>query len=385
MRIGLLKRKTPLLFLSIMFNMALLTSCTEPSRTEVIQKEVFGVLPQRDTVHIYTLSNENNMKVEILDYGGIVQSIKIPDKDGKDSDVVLGFDDLDSYIHDSPYFGALIGRYGNRIADGKFTLNDSTYILAKNNGPNSLHGGRKGFDKKLWEVRPFETDTTQGLGLWYSSPDGEEGYPGRLDVVVTYTLTRNNALHIDYKAKTDKPTVVNLTNHTYFNLSGKGGSIREHQLMINADHFLPVDSTLIPIGNLEPVRNTPMDFNESTAIGKHIDDEDEQLKFGSSGYDHCWVLDTRGDIKQLAAELYDPETGRKVSVYTTEPGLQFYSGNQLDGSITGKYGYPYKKYGALALETEHFPDSPNQPDFPSTRLEPGQEYHTKTIYKFSVE
>lgn len=384
MKIVLLRLKTFILFLMIIINVVLLTSCKE-SGAPNIRQEVFGVMPDGDTVTIYTLSNGNDMKVRILNYGGIVQSVEVPDKNGKLSDVVLGFDDLDSYFKDSPYFGALIGRYGNRIAGGKFSLKDSTYTLVKNDGPNSLHGGRKGFDKKIWTASPITTDTSQVLNLQYSSLDGEEGYPGRLDVKVKYTLTQDNALHIDYKAKSDKSTVVNLTNHSYFNLSGEEGTIKEHKLMINASHFLPVDSTLIPRGELKSVKNSPMDFNESTVIGERMDEDYRQLKLGSDGYDHCWVLDTEGDIKNLAAELYDPGTGRKVRVYTTEPGLQFYSGNQLDGSITGKKGYRYQKYGALALETEHFPDSPNQSDFPSTQLEPGQEYHTETIYKFLTE
>lgn len=385
-QINLIKSHYLMVILLGMGSLFFITSCKETNKPEpTTESETFGIMPKGDTVKAYTLSNTNGMKVKILNYGGVIQSLKVPDKNGHKTDVVLGLDSLAQYIEESPYFGALIGRYGNRIADGQFTLEDSTYHLKKNDGPNSLHGGEEGFDKKIWKTEPFETDSTSGLTLTYSSPDGEEGYPGTLDVEVTYTLTADNALHIDYKAHTDKTTVVNLTNHAYFNLSGGKGTVDDYKMMINADRYLPVDSTLIPTGELESVENTPMDFNASTKIGKRIDDDDKQLKLASGGYDHCWVLDTDTNLDKVAAKVYDPDSGLKMKVYTTEPGIQFYSGNQLDGNITGKYNHTYGKHSALALETEHFPDSPNQSSFPSTKLEPDEDYHSQTIYKFSME
>lgn len=363
------------------------TSCqnnTSKEQAMKIEQKEFGVTPSGEKITEYTLINDNGMKVGILNYGGIVQSLVVPGRSGEMADVVLGFDSLDSYRTESPYFGALIGRYGNRIAKGQFTLDDQTYHMFINNGPNSLHGGKEGFDKKVWNARPIEGDSTVALELTYLSKDGEEGYPGNLNVKVTYTLNNDNALRIDYEATTDKKTVVNLTNHSYFNLAGGKGTILDQKVMLNADKFLPVDTTLIPIGELRPVEGTPMDFRTPTAVGARIDQPYEQLQ-NAGGYDHCWVLNTNGDLSKVAASVLDPQSGRYMEVYTTEPGIQFYSGNFLDSTLTGKNGIVYPKHAALALETEHFPDSPNHPDFPSVVLEPGQTYQTSTIYKFSVK
>jgi aldose 1-epimerase len=359
------------------------SSCNE--NKSGITQNIFGITPQGDSVIRYTLTNANGMQAKILNYGGIVQSIMVPDKNGNMGDVVLGFDSLSQYINQSPYFGAVIGRFGNRIARGTFSLNDSTYHLFINDGPNSLHGGKQGFDKKIWEVTTASTDSTQSLKLHYLSKDGEEGYPGNLNVNVTYTLTNDDALHIDYEATTDKPTVINLTNHSYFNLNNGKGTATNEELMLNADHFLPVDSTLIPTGELRPVKGTPMDFLRPTAVGTHINDDYDQLHLVNGGFDHCWILNTDGAISQVAASVYDPENGRFMEVYTTEPAVQFYSGNFLDSTLHGKNGNVYPKHGCIVLETEHYPDSPNQPAFPATVLNPGDTFHSGTIYKFSVK
>lgn len=360
-----------------------LTSCQQKKAGTT--QDVFGIMPQGDSVIRYTMTNANGMQVKVLNYGGIIQSVIVPDKSGKMGDVVLGFDSLAQYIDQSPYFGAIIGRFGNRIARGTFSLNDSTYHLFINDGPNSLHGGKAGFDKKIWEVMPSSTDSTQSLKLHYLSKDGEEGYPGDLNVTVTYTLTNDNALRIDYEATTDKTTVLNLTNHSYYNLNDGKGTVLNQQLMLNADNFLPVDSTLIPTGELRPVKGTPMDFLQPTAVGTHINDNYDQLKLVHGGFDHCWVLNTHGDINQVAASVYDPENGRFMQVYTTEPAVQFYSGNFLDSTLHGTDGHIYPKHGTIVLETEHYPDSPNQPAFPSTVLNPGDTFHSSTIYKFSIK
>ena len=325
------------------------------------------------------------MEVKITNYGGIIVSIKVPDKAGNIGDVVLGFDNLENYIKESPYFGAIIGRYGNRIARGKFELNGKEYQLAINNGVNHLHGGIKGFDKVLWTAEEVRSDEEVGLRLSYLSPDMEEGYPGNLKVTVEYTLDNENNLEVNYSATTDKPTIVNLTNHSYFNLTADpNNNILGQMLYINADFFLPVDSTLIPTGNKKPVAGSPFDFTESQQIGTRINDENQQLKY-AGGYDHCWVLNKNDHELSLAARVIDPESGRTLEVYTTEPGIQFYTGNFLDGSLTGKNGIPYRHRSALCLESEHFPNSPNEPDFPSVVLNPGSEYHSKTVYSFSVE
>lgn len=344
----------------------------------------FGKTAEGEDVQIYTLTNSSGMEVRIMNYGGVIVSVKVPDKSGALSDVVLGCDTLDGYLKGVPYFGALVGRYGNRIAKGKFELDGQTYSLARNNGENALHGGLKGFDKVVWAAEPFEKDGASGLVLKYTSADGEEGYPGKLDVTVTYTLTADNSIRIDYEAVTGKPTVVNLTNHSYWNLKDAGATpILDHEVMLNCDRFTPVDAGLIPTGELKPVEGTPFDFRSPEKIGARIDADDEQIKRGG-GYDHNFVINRTGEGLQLAAKVTEPTTGRVMEVLTMEPGVQFYTGNFLDGTITGKGGTIYQKRAGFCLETQHFPDSPNQPDFPSTTLRPGEIYKTTTVYKFSV-
>ena len=361
------------------------TSPNETSMTPSITTTDFSTTPDGQTANLYTLTNANGVEAQITNFGGVIVSLKVPDRNDSLADVVLGFDSLEPYFEDSPYFGALVGRYGNRIAKGKFTLDGQEYTLAQNNMGNHLHGGLRGFDKVLWQAEPQSGDSSNvGLKLRYQSPDGEEGYPGTLDVTVIYTLTNDNELRIDYQATTDAPTVVNLTNHSYFNLTGKGGSsILNHEVMINADRFVPVDSTLIPTGELAKVEGTPLDFRQPTAIGTRIDAEHPQLEYGI-GYDHCWVLNKEGDALTLAATVHEPTSGRFMEVRTTEPAVQFYSGNFLDGTLTGKGGAVYEQRTGFCLETEHFPDSPNQPDFPSTELRPGETYQTTTVYTFST-
>lgn len=332
----------------------------------------------------YTLTNKNGVEMQVMNYGGIITSLRVPDKNGVVEDVVLGYDSLSGYLKTTPYFGAIVGRYGNRIANGKFKLDGKTYTLAQNNNGQSLHGGIKGFDKVYWSIE--ETTSAEGpsVKLKYTSKDMEEGYPGNLAVEVVYTLTNDNALKIDYTATTDKKTVINLTQHSYFNLTGNGKrDILEHVVTLAADKFVPVGKTLIPTGKLMDVANTPFDFRTPTAVGARIDSKDQQIAMGG-GYDHCWVL-TGADSTKAAATVYEPTSGRVVDVYTTEPGIQFYSGNFLDGTITGKGGVVYTKRFGLCLETEHFPDSPNQPSFPSVVLNPGETYKTQTVYKFSTK
>jgi aldose 1-epimerase len=350
-----------------------------------IQRQPFGTVAEGQPAELFTLTNNRGMVVRFTNYGGIVTAIEVPDRNGKLEDVTLGFDSLQGYLGEHPYFGSLIGRYGNRIARGHFTLDGREYSLAVNNGPNALHGGLRGFNRVVWHAAPFENDSSVGAVLTYTSPDGEEGYPGTLRTQVTYTLSNDNSLSFAYRATTDRATPVNLTQHTYFNLAGDGkGDILSHQLMLNASRFTPVDSTLIPTGQLAPVKGTPFDFTQPVAIGARIDQPDVQLKNGG-GYDHTWVLDRQGDGLSLAARLFEPTSGRVMEVFTTEPGVQFYSGNFLDGSITGKDGHVYRRRYGLALETQHFPDSPNHPNFPSTILRPGQEYRSETVYRFSVD
>ena len=333
---------------------------------------------------LYTLQNKNGMQVEITNYGGIITRLMAPDKDGQLADVALGFDKLEDYQNDHPYFGAIIGRYGNRIANGKFTLDGQEYTLATNNGPNALHGGPMGFHKHLWQAKEVEREGYVGLELNRVSPDREEGYPGNLNATVRYLLNDQNELLIEYEATTDKPTVVNLTNHSYFNLKGAGkGDILGHELMIGASKFTPVDSTLIPTGELRPVDGTPFDFRTPTPIGERVNAENEQIRYGG-GYDHNYVLDREGAGLELAATIHEPTTGRFMEVLTTEPGIQFYCGNFLDGSNIGKGGVPYDYRTGFCLETQHYPDSPNQADFPSTVLQPGEKYEAKTVYRFSV-
>ena len=334
-----------------------------------------------------TLKNRRGVELHAISYGGIITSLKVPDRAGKPGDVVLGFDKPESYWADPPppFFGAIVGRYGNRIGKGKFTLDGKPYSLATNNGVNHLHGGNKGFDKVLWTITT--KDAPEGSQAIFSrtSKDGEEGYPGNLQVRVTYTLTEKNELIVDYHATTDKATPVNLTQHSYFNLAGEGtGDILGHQLTIDADRYTPVDDTLIPTGELAPVQGTPFDFRQPTAIGARIDQDNPQLKNGK-GYDHNWVLTRKGTGLQHAARLTDPKSGRTMDVATTEPGLQFYSGNFLDGTIKGKAGHVYAHRSGLCLETQHFPDSPNKPNFPSTILQPGKAYQSRTVFTFSVK
>ena len=350
-------------------------------------KSSFGKTPDGVQVDLYTLTNKNGVTAAITNYGGSVVSLRVPDRHGSLEDVVLGYDSADGYVNDKSFFGALVGRYGNRIGHAQFTLDGQTYTLAKNNGENTLHGGVKGFNKALWTAKEVSAKDGQSLELTYLSKDGEEGFPGNLSVRVIYTLTDANELKIEYFATTDKKTVVNLTNHSYFNLLGVGPGMRDilgHVLMIEADKFTPVDAGLIPTGELRDVTGTPFDFRKPTAIGDRISADDEQIKLGG-GYDHNFVLRRKkGDPISLAARVTEEASGRILEVWTTEPGVQFYTGNFLNGSVHGKGGVAYEKRGAFCLETQHFPDSPNQPKFPSVVLNPGGQYHTTTIYKFSV-
>jgi aldose 1-epimerase len=350
-----------------------------------ISQAPFGKMPDGAPVAIYTLRNSKGMEARIMTYGGIVQSLKVPDKNGKFDDVVLGYDDLDGYLKATPYFGALIGRYGNRIGGAKFTLEGKTYTLATNNGPNSLHGGIKGFDKVVWKSTPLVTADGPALQLTYFSKDGEEGFPGNLKVTAVYTLTDNNELHLYFTATTDQATVCNLTHHSYFNLAGQGnGDILGHIVYINADNTTPVDSNLITTGEIKPVDGTPFDFRKPTAIGARINDPDQQLQYGP-GYDHNWVINKPMGKLGLQARVYEPATGRAMEVFSTEPGLQFYTGNSLDGSITGKDGKVYQRRTAFCMEPQHYPDSPNKPMFPTTELKPGETYQNTIIYRFYVK
>lgn len=352
----------------------------------------FGKTPDGVPVEIYTLHNANGCEAKISTYGGTVTSLIVPDRDGKMADVVLGFDSVEGYtspafLKNSPYFGALIGRYGNRIAKGKFTLEGKSYTLATNNETNHLHGGKRGFDKRVWDAKPMVTPAGEALELQYVSHDGEEGYPGTLTVKATYTFTDKNALELVYEATTDKPTVLNLTQHSYFNLHGAGnGDILDHQLMIDASKFTPIDATSIPEGPLRDVAGTPFDFRKPTAIGARIDADDEQLKRGK-GYDHNFVLDgwKAGAAPRLIVRVTEPKSGRVLEVDSTEPGVQFYSGNFLDGTLTGKGGKVYAKRMGFCLEPQHYPDSPNRPDFPSVELKPGEVYRNTIVYRFAVE
>jgi aldose 1-epimerase len=361
---------------------AALIGCTSTTSSPTqVGRRPFGQVDGKD-VSLFTLRNAKGAEALICNYGGIVTSLKVPDRNGNMGDVVLGYDTLADYVKDSPFFGALIGRYGNRIAKGKFTLDGREFTLATNNYPNALHGGLKGFDKVVWEPTVLTGPGGPALKLTYLSKDGEEGYPGNLSVTVVYTLTDDNALRIEYSATTDKDTVVNLTQHSYFNLAGKD-SILNHVVMIPADKFTPVDSTLIPTGELRPVDGTPFDFRTPTAIGARINQDDEQLKFGK-GYDHNWVINKPMGQLGLMGRVTEPTTGRVLEVISTEPGLQFYSGNFLDGTLKGKGGWVYQFRSGFCMEPQHFPDSPNKPNFPSVVLKPGQTYHNTIIFKFST-
>ncbi len=349
-----------------------------------IRKESWGKTEEGRDVFLYTLQNQSGIEARITNYGGRVVTLKTPDRNGRFGDIVLGFDDLAGYLGKNPYFGALVGRYANRIANAEFALNGTRYTLARNDGQNSLHGGWKGFDKEVWSAREIGGNGEPALELNYLSADGEEGYPGNLQVTVRYALNSNNELRVDYAATTDKDTVLNLTNHSYFDLSGEGaGKILEFEVMINADRFTPVNVHLIPTGELRPVEKTPFDFRKPMPIGSRIDEADEQLKL-AIGYDHNFVLNRTGNEPGLAARAKDPRTGRVLEVFTTQPGLQFYTGNHLDGSVRGKNGVAYGFRTGFCFETQHFPDSPNHPEFPSTELKPGQRYHGVTSFRFST-
>lgn len=343
-----------------------------------VTKQSFGKTPDGKNVDIYTIK-DGSIEARIITYGGIIQSLQVPDKSGKAADVVLGFDKLDDYVNgNKAFFGAIIGRYGNRIAGGKFSLDGKTYQIPLNDGPNALHGGPKGFDKVVWEGK----EIPHGVQLTYVSPDSDMGFPGKLTTVVRYTLV-GKELKVDYSATTDKDTVVNLTNHSYFNLAGAGnGDILKNEVKINANRYTPVDATLIPTGELAPVEGTPFDFRKATAVGARIDSDNDQIKKGH-GYDHNWVLNSSGKVAEVA-EVYEPSSGRVLEVLSDQPGVQFYTGNFLDGSITGKGGKVYGHRSGLCLETQHFPDSPNHPKFPTTELKPGQKYHTVTVFRFSA-
>jgi aldose 1-epimerase len=373
--------------------MVLLAACSDSAQNQArgtasaqkgsVSKASFGTTPDGQVVDVYTLRGAGGMEVRAITFGGIITSIRVPDRRGNLADVALGFNELTPYLRNPPYFGAIIGRYGNRIAKGRFTLGGRTYTLAVNNAPNHLHGGIKGFDKVVWKAEPFTSGDDVGLAFTHTSPDGDEGYPGTLNVKVTYTLDAGNALSFEYEATTDKPTPVNLTQHSYFNLAGEGtGDILGHVLTIYASRMTPVDASLIPTG-IAPVDGTPFDFRVPTPIGGRIRDNDPQIRNGN-GYDHNFVLDRNGNGLSLAARVEEPVSGRVLEVSTTEPGMQFYTGNFLDGSLTGKSGRPYAQRTGFALETQHYPDSPNQPAFPSTILEPGQTYHSKTVYTFKT-
>ncbi|SDU92704.1 aldose epimerase family protein [Pseudomonas mucidolens] len=349
----------------------------------------FGKTNDGTAIEQYVLRNSHGMQATVITYGGVLQSLIVPDKNGQLDDIVLGFDDVQGYQSGTAFFGATIGRFGNRLAKGAFELDGKRYQVPLNDGPNALHGGAEGFDKRVWQAEPVKSKDSVGVTLSYLSKDGEMGFPGNLKTQVTYRLNDKNELHIEYTATTDKPTVLNLTNHSYFNLAGAGnGDILNQLATLHASHYTPVNGTLIPTGELAPVAGTPMDFLQPTAIGKHIKDDHPQLKFAEpkqGGFDFNWVLDAKGDLGKLAAEVHDPQSGRHLQLYTTEPGVQFYTSNFLDGSVKGKAGKTYNHWSAFTLETQHYPDAPNQPNFPSTRLDPGQTYTQNTVFKFSTD
>ena len=370
------------LFLVIIFN-----SCTKiykKMQVLKIDKIQFGETMDGTDVDQYILSNKSGMEVRIITYGGIITSWTAPDKNGDYKDIVLGYNTLAEYEAETPYFGALIGRYGNRIAKGKFSLDDQEYILAVNNGVNHLHGGLKGFDKVVWDAKTIVSDSTVSLELSYLSKDMEEGYPGNLETKVTYKLNNKDELSVSYEAKTDKPTIVNLTQHSYFNLTADfNQDILDHEIVINADSFLPVDNTLIPTGEFRNVNKTPFDFRKSKAIRKQISDENTQLEKGN-GYDHCWVLNDQDKGLRFVASAYEPVSGRLLEVYSDEPGIQFYSGNFLDGTLPSKLNGTYQHRTGFCFETQHYPDSPNQENFPSVRLNLGEKYNSKTVFRLSA-
>jgi aldose 1-epimerase len=381
------KARTLLCALIFIGGLSLASSLSSQGMRGTIKKESFGKTTGGEQIELYSLSNKKGMEVSITNFGATVVTLKVPDRAGKATDIVLGYDTLDGYENGTSYFGATVGRYGNRIASGKFSIDGKTYALPKNNGENTLHGGIVGFNKKVWKAREIASKLGESLEMSYLSADGEEGFPGNLSAKVVFTLPADrNELRIDYTATTDKDTVLNLTNHSYFNLTGEGnGDILDHVMTLHAKQFTPVDKGLIPTGELKNVAGTPMDFNSATAIGKRINESDEQLVFGK-GYDHNWVLARAGGGNGLsiAAEAYDPKSGRKLEVLTTEPGVQFYSGNFLDGA-KGKGNKPYPQRAAFCLETQHFPDSPNHANFPTTLLKPNAVFHSQTVFRFSAK
>ena len=378
-------KKTKLLI--VLFLVTISNSCTKISKKMTIltiDKALFGKTIDGNDVDQYVLSNNKGMEVSIINYGGIITSWTAPDKNGDYKDIVLGYNTLAEYEAETPYFGALIGRYGNRIAKGKFSLDNQEYTLAVNNGVNHLHGGLKGFDKVVWDAKTIISDSTVSLELRYLSKDMEEGYPGNLETKVTYTLNNKDELSVSYEATTDKPTIVNLTQHSYFNLTADfNKDILGHELVINADYFLPVDKTLIPTGEFRDVTGTPFDFKTSKTIGTHIDNENIQLKNGL-GYDHCWVLNDQDNGVRFVASAYEPISGRLLEVFSDEPGIQFYSGNFLDGTLPSKNKGMYQHRTGFCLETQHYPNSPNQENFPSVRLNPGEKYKSKTVFRLAV-
>jgi len=355
-----------------------------PQSTRAIKKETFGTTRDGKPVELYTLTNQHGMEVRAMTYGGTIVSISVPDKNGRSADVVLGFDSLDGYLGGDAYFGAIIGRYANLIANARFTLDGKEYRLGKNDGANSLHGGIKGFDKVVWHAEPLVKPGEASLILKYTSADGEEGFPGTLHVTVTYTLNESDELTIGYHATTDRATPINLTNHSYFNLAGEGnGDILGHVLTLNASHFTPVNKMLLPTGEILSVQGTPLDFTQPTAIGARINSKFEQLVLGG-GYDHNFVINRQGSGLAFSARVYEPTSGRVMEVFTTEPGVQFYTSNFQDETVTGKRGHVYRQRPAFCLETQHYPNSPNQPSFPSTILRPGQTYQSSSVYRFST-
>ncbi|WP_311969557.1 aldose epimerase family protein [Pseudomonas baltica] len=367
-----------------------MSTSASPAKVSALtqHKSPFGTLTDGTPIDKYTLSNSAGMQVSVITYGAILQAVIVPDRHGHSDDVLLGFDDAQSYqTHADPHFGATIGRYGNRIADGQFVLDGVSYRIPLNDATNAIHGGPKGFDSHVWQAEPIQEDGSVGVTLSYTSADGEMGFPGELQTQVTYRLNERNELRIQYHATTSKPTVVNLTNHGYYNLAGAGnGTILDHLATLHASHYTPVSAKLIPTGEIAPVAGTPMDFLSPTAFGAHIQDDHPQLKFvepKQGGFDFNYVLDTGGDLSRPAVEVHDPKSGRRLQLFTTQPAVQLYTSNLLDGTITGKGGRVYLHWGAFALEAEHYPDSPNQPTFPSTRLEPGAVYAHTTVLKFS--
>lgn len=372
----------PFAILGAVFALGLTIAMTTPAQAEQkkvkgVERGYFGTMQNGTTVDVYTLTNSRGLKAKIITLGGIVTELHVPDKTGKLGDVVLGFDNLSSYEKGHPFFGCITGRVANRIGNGKFRLDGREYTLAKNNGPNTLHGGNKGIDKAVWIATPIESKEGPSLQLTHTSPDGDEGFPGKLDMVVTYTLTNRNSLLIEYTAKTNRPTILNLTNHSYFNLVGKG-DIRDHELMLAADSYTPTDDTLIPTGEIKSVKGTALDFTTPRKIGERID----SIGGDPKGYDHNFVINRTRTSFPMAARVHEPETGRVMEVYTTEPGVQLYTSNFMDGTIVGKRGITYPKYGAFCLETQHFPDAVNKPNFPSTVLRPGQTFLSRTEYVF---